>query len=173
MNLPSHRAYAYAVLGLFLIWGGLAYRWYTCGIKGFCGTQPQQVALMPQPQGTEYGQPVTGAPIVYGSTGGTTRAYTESTTAQCPALLNEYILPGAQNSMSQVTTLQTFLNTFEGEALTVDGIYDTADIAAVKRFQSKYRSIILSPYHVRYPTGNVHEATVYVINTIYCGSMKQ
>ncbi len=92
----------------------------------------------------------------------------------CAGLVFEYITPGGNNSINAVKALEYFLYTFEGEDVTMDGVYSQGDVLAVKRFQEKYRSTILTPYRLTHPTGSVREGTLYVINTLYCSSvMKQ
>jgi hypothetical protein len=68
----------------------------------------------------------------------------------------------ATNKKSDVMKLQTFLNTYENAKLPVTGYYGKADILAVKKWQEKYRSVILAPMKLRNPTG-----------TIYTQSMRQ
>ncbi|MFM2415092.1 MAG: hypothetical protein RI911_785 [Candidatus Parcubacteria bacterium] len=155
MELTEHRKYALIVLGLFFLWGGVSFYWYTCGIKGFCG---KEVAAS--------------APIVSEARGGTQpELLTPPQETVCPGLITTYITQGRAHNPAHVEALEQFLNTYEGEDLPMDGIYGSHDIAAVKRFQNKYRSVILAPYGLKVATGNVHEATLYVINTIYCDSI--
>lgn len=76
------------------------------------------------------------------------------------------------NNKEDVKKLETFLNTYEGEKLKVDGIYGKADIAAVKRWQQKYRKQILTPMKLRNPTGTVYTASMRQIErqtTARCG----
>lgn len=65
------------------------------------------------------------------------------------------ITPQRSNHPADVIKLQQFLNDHEGESLEITGIYDGATQNAVKRFQVKYASEILSPLGLRIPTGNV------------------
>ncbi len=154
MHLPEHRKYALVVLGLFFIWGGVSYYWYTCGIKGFCApTEP--VAVTTDRFGTAAGGKGINAPEIQA----------------CNGLIFDYIIPGARNNTDAVKALEYFLYTFEGEDIPMDGTYDNADIAAVQRFQEKYRSTILAPFGLKRPTGRVQESTLYVINTLYCSSV--
>lgn len=60
------------------------------------------------------------------------------------------------NNKEDVKKLEMFLNTYEGESLVVNGIYEEADVLAVKRWQSKYRSFILDPMRLKNPTGTVY-----------------
>lgn len=60
------------------------------------------------------------------------------------------------NSKEDVKKLETFLNTYENEKLPVNGVYEKQDVAAVKRWQQKYRSYILDPMRLKNPTGTVY-----------------
>lgn len=86
----------------------------------------------------------------------------------CEPLLTEYIRPYRANSPAQVVVLQSFLNSNEGESLNVNGIYDNATIAALKRFQLKYAADVLTPWGISKPTGNAYYTTQRKINAIYC-----
>jgi hypothetical protein len=154
MELTEHRKYALVVLGLFFIWGGISFYWYTCGIKGFCA-QAEPVAVVSQGGGHAKGGQGVQTPAV----------------EECAGLMYQYVIPGAQNDPAAVKALEYFLYTFEGEDISMDGVYGTSDIAAVKRFQQKYRTTILTPYGLSQPTGRVQESTLYVINTLYCSSV--
>jgi peptidoglycan hydrolase-like protein with peptidoglycan-binding domain len=46
-------------------------------------------------------------------------------------------------TLHEVRKLQTFLNNYEGEKLSIDGKYKKTDYDAVKRFQSKYSTDVL------------------------------
>lgn len=85
----------------------------------------------------------------------------------CEPYLTEYIEYGKTNSKTEVEKLQNFLNTYEGEKLSVTGVYDTQTFEAVKRFQSKEASV-LSFWGLSKPTGRVYVSTVNRINTIVC-----
>ncbi|MFZ2719401.1 MAG: peptidoglycan-binding domain-containing protein, partial [Minisyncoccia bacterium] len=87
---------------------------------------------------------------------------------KCEPLLTEYIRPYRANSPAQVLALQSFLNSSEGESLEANGVYDTATIAALKRFQLTYAADILTPWGISKPTGNTYYTTQRKINAIYC-----
>lgn len=57
--------------------------------------------------------------------------------------LTSYIKSGSNNDPEQVKKLQTFLNTYEGSQLIVDGVYKQVDESAVNAFQLKYKEDIL------------------------------
>lgn len=60
------------------------------------------------------------------------------------------------NNKEDVKKLEKFLNTYENEKLPVNGVYETKDIEAVKRWQVKYKSFILEPMRLKSPTGTVY-----------------
>ena len=60
------------------------------------------------------------------------------------------------NKKEDVKKLEYFLNTYEGEKLEVNGIYEPRDIAAVRRWQRKYRTFILDPMNLKNPTGTIY-----------------
>lgn len=76
------------------------------------------------------------------------------------------------NQKLEVKKLQQFLNTYENEKLVVDGIYKKQDIAAVKRWQEKYRVAILAPMQLKKPTGTIYSLSMRQIErqtTASCG----
>ena len=134
------------VLSLFVLffWVGLSYKWYTCGIKGFCDAKPiAQEVEIPEEKPKD-------APKL------------------CEAYLTKYIKLGAQNDEFEVRKLEAFLNTYEGESLPMNGVYDKRDELAVKRFQEKYRADVLTPWGMNKPSGFVYKTTLDKINKIYC-----
>ncbi len=64
--------------------------------------------------------------------------------------------------------LQSFLNTFESEHLTLNSIFDQDTFDAVSRFQNKYFDDILKPWGHTAPTSFVYILTKKKINEIYC-----
>ncbi len=85
----------------------------------------------------------------------------------CNTYIVNYIRIGGNNNPQDVKNLQTFLNTYEGERLAVDGVYKEVDVAAVKRFQTKYIET-LKFWGLTSATGEVLQTTINKINTIYC-----
>jgi len=88
--------------------------------------------------------------------------------SSCSAYLTAFIGTGENNDPTQVMRLQTFLNTYEGATLTVNGIYDAPTLAATMAFQKKYGTDILHPWGIGAPTGYVYLTTRREINEIYC-----
>jgi hypothetical protein len=91
----------------------------------------------------------------------------------CDAYLTTYLAPGADNDAETVKKLQRFLRESEGEAaLAVSGVYDAPTVAAVKRFQQKYRADVLVPWGYAKPTGAVYLTTAKKINDIRCSGRR-
>ncbi len=88
---------------------------------------------------------------------------------QCSPYLVDSIRPAAANNPFEVKKLQVFLNKNEGETeITETGAYDSKTVAAVKRFQAKYASEILTPWGITEPTGSVYHTTKKKINELTC-----
>lgn len=87
----------------------------------------------------------------------------------CTPYLTTYLRRGSANSTSDVSRLQTFLNSELITTLTVNGLFDEATEAAVRSFQSRYASDILTPWGLSEPTGYVYYTTQRKINERYCG----
>lgn len=88
--------------------------------------------------------------------------------AMC-ANIGALITYGSTNDSEEVTKIQTFLNSHEHESLIVDGVFDREDMEAVKRFQEKYYSMILTPWKEKVGSGNVDWPTRDAINILSCG----
>ncbi len=89
----------------------------------------------------------------------------------CEHYITTPISQNRKNNVDDVMRLETFLALQEGEKLSVDGVYGDEDIAAVNRFQEKYRNMILDPLGIDAPTGNVYVGTRKQINMLYCAVM--
>ena len=88
---------------------------------------------------------------------------------QCVPIITSYIRAGAAtNNPTDVKNLQKFLKDVESEQVDENGIYDIITIAAVKRFQMKYSSEILTPWGITEPTGHVYYTTQNKINNLAC-----
>ena len=90
----------------------------------------------------------------------------------CAPYITSYMQSGKINTSSDVKKLQTFFNTYEGEKLTVTGVYDKATVAAVNRFQTKHIDV-LKFWNLSKPTGYVMVATQKAINREYCEQTKK
>lgn len=90
--------------------------------------------------------------------------------ASCGIYMNKYIkLGSAKNDPSQVTKLQTFLNTWMGTNLPITGVYDQTTFTAVTAFQNKYKNQVLKPWGANTPaTGLVYLSTLWQINYLEC-----
>jgi hypothetical protein len=91
----------------------------------------------------------------------------------CSQYLTAFIRSGKQNDEDQVRRLQTVLHDFEGAAIDINGIYDTATLGAVNAFQAKYASEVLTPWGISAPTGYVYLTTRKKVNEVYCKGTKQ
>ncbi len=93
-----------------------------------------------------------------------------NTNTTCVSLFtsNINIVLGKINNVDDVKKLETFLNDFQGEKLDVNGIYEQKDFEAVKRFQQKYFTDIISPFNGKQVTGIVAQYTRGKINLLNC-----
>lgn len=76
------------------------------------------------------------------------------------------------NNSNDVKKLEQFLNDYENEKLPINGIYETRDVEAVKRWQLKYKSYILDPMRLKHPTGTIYTLSMRHIerqSTAVCG----
>lgn len=76
------------------------------------------------------------------------------------------------NKPLDIKRLELFLNVYENEKLPINGIYEARDIAAVKRWQVKYKTFILDPMQLKNPTGTVYTLSMRQIErqtTKACG----
>lgn len=94
----------------------------------------------------------------------------ETVTSQsiCSPYIKSYIRINGNNNSDDVRKLETFLNDKQDETLPIDGIYSMEDMEAVKRFQKKYQSEVLSVWGLSEPTGYVYRTTLIKINSFYC-----
>lgn len=96
----------------------------------------------------------------------------------CGIYLFEFIRLGRSNNPTEVMKLETFLNEFQGENLTVDGFYSQEDFAAVERFQVTHWENVLAPWvphgldTAKTPTGYVYKTTMRWINVLKCPSLE-
>ncbi len=73
----------------------------------------------------------------------------------------------------EVMKLQFFFNDFEDMTLTLDGLYNSATIEAVKTYQRKYSEAILRPWGITEPNGYVYIKTREHINERFCGDYEE
>jgi len=85
--------------------------------------------------------------------------------------LIDYIKIDWVNDPIEVLKVQSFLNVFEKESLSLTGVYNQATFDAVVRFQNKYASDILTPWGDKVTTGFVYILTKKKINEIYCNTI--
>lgn len=83
--------------------------------------------------------------------------------------LKTYMRLGTNNDPAEVTKLQSFLKDYEGfTSLVVNGFFGQSTDTAVRAFQDKYKSEILTPWGLLENTGYVYYTTQKKINEIYC-----
>lgn len=85
--------------------------------------------------------------------------------------LRDYLKIDWSNDPIEVLKLQSFLNVFEKENLSLTGVYDQATFKAVERFQIKYSGDILVPWGDKVTTGFVYILTKKKVNEIYCNTV--
>ncbi len=90
-----------------------------------------------------------------------------SAPATC-SYLRDFLRIDFQNDPVEVKKLQAYLNSFEGENLSVDGVFDAKTLEAVNRYQDKYLPQILEPWGHDRHTGYVYILTKKHINETYC-----
>ena len=167
----KHNSLITWVLVAILVWAGISTYWYVCGIKNFCPSTTPMV-LDDEPRGEEVANREDEYVITHtNSQRGrrvVTETVTEEVTIQCPSYLNTYIRYGYNNDSQDVLKLEKFLNTYEEENLEENGIFDQEDENAVKRFQIKYRSIVMDPWGMDSPSGFVYTTTRNHINALEC-----
>lgn len=161
MNVSHNRKAALFVLALFFAWGIISWYWYTCSIKGFCGTQETaQEEQLPETTLPIVDEQKVEAPI-----------FDKLPVAKtCTPYLSHNVIVKGPNRKTDVIKVQSFLNryVYARTVLPVNGVYGPRTIAAVKQFQSMHAAEILAPYRLRYPTGNVTARTRDVMNAIVC-----
>jgi len=165
--------WTWAVLGAFVIWAFISSYWYVCGIKGFCQDEviatDSTISINEQVDDEVADRPTdTIANTQTVTTQRTETTVTREKIVKCDAYLNTYLRRGYQNSSDDMRRLEQFLNEYEGENLSVNGVFESSDVAAVERFQEKYRSEVLTPWGLSAPTGYVYQTTRDHINRLYC-----
>jgi hypothetical protein len=84
--------------------------------------------------------------------------------------LNDYLSINSRNSEMEVVKLQAFLLNSERLNVDINGKFDQKTFNAVKAFQTRYSSEILSPWGSNLATGKVFYTTKKKINELYCRS---
>src|SRR3989344_1107190 len=82
--------------------------------------------------------------------------------------ISSYLKIGANNSITEVNKLQSFLRNNEELDVDITGLFDQKTLYAVNAFQTKYASDILTPWGIKSPTGHVYYTTKKKINENYC-----
>ncbi len=91
-----------------------------------------------------------------------------STAPICDGMyLTSYLREGQQNPTDQVIRLQAFLTAL-GFTVDISGTFDAATTEAVRNFQEKYVTAILTPWNINEGTGYVFKTTRATINNMVC-----
>jgi hypothetical protein len=101
---------------------------------------------------------VTTTPLSITGTGTTYISPIDGTTQDCRPFTT-YLKIGKKNNTTEVKLWQAFLNKHMSENLTISGTYNKTTEAAIKRFQSKYTTEILTPWGLTKPTGYTYQST--------------
>ena len=142
------------MLALSLLWVGISWYWYTCGIKGFCQDKTLNKPIV---QVVERRIPVK----------------VERQEKVCQPYIIEKMSLTRVNDPEEVKKLKTFLYDHEGfETLKKDGVFNKNTDSAVRIFQNRYANDILVPAGLDQPSGNVYKYTIRKINALYCDSNK-
>ena len=99
--------------------------------------------------------------------GASTTTVPSATSNLCGALLSSYMRSGMKNNSAEVTRLQTFLKG-QGYAVTATGVFDSATVAVVNKFQADHKSDVLTPWGITRPTGFVYQTTLHEVNKLAC-----
>lgn len=91
-----------------------------------------------------------------------------TTPAFCEPHITTFMRRGQVNDAEQVLRMQGILKMFEGMEVEETGEYDEKSEAAIKAFQLKYASEILTPWAIQEPTGYVFLTTRKKLNEVYC-----
>lgn len=140
----------------------------TTGIYPNCVTTTVPVCAPGQLYSTTTGQPCNASVVPASVVPVVPVAPNLIPSAECTAIIKYPIVLGKDNLPADVNNLVTFLNTYEGERLVLDGVYNIDDMAAVNRFQVKYWDEIIAPFGGKTTTGNVGNYTKGKINAMNC-----
>jgi hypothetical protein len=135
-------------------------------------------SFFPEVLGESTSEPGGGATFPTSTASSTVEVLGESTSTgpSCGEYLNSYLWFGKKNDGREVTKLQQFLNDHEGNALPITGYFGALTRNAVKNFQMKYSTDILSPWDAlpkyKYADlGNVYKTTKRQINMLMCSAL--
>lgn len=104
--------------------------------------------------------------------GTTTPVTVDGGGGSCGMRITSFIKSGQKNDVEQVKRMQSILRNFETADVDENGEYDTRTLAAVRVFQQKYASEVLTPWGIQAPTGYVFLTTRKKLNEIYCANMQ-
>jgi hypothetical protein len=109
-----------------------------------------------------------GGVILGAATTTETSAATTTPSTSCDTYLTTFIRMGQKNDVDQVKRLQNVLKDYEAADVDVSGEYDSKTEFAVRMFQKKYASDVLTPWNISEPTGYVFLTTRKKVNEVYC-----
>ncbi|MCA9361119.1 DUF11 domain-containing protein [Candidatus Kaiserbacteria bacterium] len=90
-------------------------------------------------------------------------------TSVCPAYLENFLGQGYDNDSEDVLKLQSFLKNVEDLDVDETGEFDSKTHQAVKVFQDKYKTEVLTPWGMAQSSGYVYLTTRKKINELACG----
>lgn len=90
----------------------------------------------------------------------------------CEPLLASYLRMGWDNNAEQVKKLQAFLTDY-GFPVPVTGHFGPLTEAAVRAFQAKYLTDVLTPWGISEATGFVFKTTRHKINNLVCAGSEE
>ncbi len=90
----------------------------------------------------------------------------DDTIKNCPAFTKNVTRNAKLNSPDEIKLWQAFLNKEMNVKIPVIGVYGPMTTAVVKNFQNKYKTEILAPGGLKYPTGTIYGYTRAKANKI-------
>ena len=137
------------------------------------GTCTENSTPAPTPEPT----PTTGGGLLWGNFTPTTpnsapQGQVLGASTSCGVSFTKSLRRGYKNDEESVKKLQRFLNEYMSAGLTENGVFDSATENALKAFQLKYASTILTPWGLTTPTGVLHTTTRTQINNLMCPDLK-
>lgn len=120
--------------------------------------------------------PTTGGGLLWGPTFSTIAVAPQGqvlgASTSCGLNFTKSLRRGFKNDTESVKKLQQFLNEHISAGLTESGVFDSATENALKAFQLKYASTILTPWGLTAATGVLHTTTRTQINNLMCPDLK-
>ncbi len=102
-----------------------------------------------------------------GITSGTPVSNVITSTSTCDTM-KTFMKKGRKNNVAEVKRLQAFLNGNLGLNIPTTGFFGNMTFDAVKTFQLKYRTNVLTPWGIDYSTGYFYKTTQRQMNMLLC-----